>query len=146
MVFLEWILKYWLQVLFGLICAGVALFYKRIKAWRATAKEVEAEKLKNSIVKDLAVKMEECSRRSDENDKALRDELKEVRAGVLAMQGDLFRNKCRALLKDDHVITLEQYENISEDHAAYNGLGGNSIGDELFNLVKVKFENQQTHE
>ena len=139
---LEWFLKYWLQVLFGLICAGVALFYKRIKAWRQAAKDVEAEKLKNSIVKDLAIKMEECSRRSDENDKALREELKEVRAGVLAVQGDLFRNKCRELLKDGTIITVEQFENISEDHTAYNGLGGNSTGDELYRLVKVKFESQ----
>ena len=142
MVFWEWILKYWLQVLFGLICAGVALSYKRIKAWRATAKEVEAEKLKNSIVKDLAVKLEECSKRSDENDKALREELKEVRAGVLAMQGDLFRTKCKELLKDEHFISLEEYENISNDHDAYNGLGGNHVGDELFKLVKIKFESQ----
>lgn len=140
---LEWFLKYWLQVLFGLVCAGVALFYKRIKAWRQTAKEVEAEKLKNSIVKDLAEKFEECSRRSDENDKAIRDELKEVRAGILAVQGDIFRNKCKHLLSEDVVISLEQFENISQDHAAYNGLGGNHIGDELFKLVKIKFENQQ---
>lgn len=142
MVFLEWILKYWLQVLFGLICAGVALFYKRIKAWRAEYKRKEAEELKNSIVKDLAAKFEECSKRSDANDKEIKEELGQIRGGLLSVQGSLFRAKCKDYLAEDHFITLEEYELLTKNHDVYNSLGGNHVGDSLFAMVQQKFENQ----
>lgn len=146
MVFLEWILKYWLQVLFGLICAGVALFWKRIKAWRATYKAKETEELKNSIVKDLVAKFEECSTRSDANDKAIQEQLDLVKAGLLSVQGAAFKQRCRELLKEDHFITLEEFELLTKDHQAYNGLGGNHIGDSMFTAVGHKFETQKKEE
>lgn len=144
MVFLEWILKYWLQVLFGLICAGVGIFWKRIKAWRQAYKQKEAEALKDSIVKDLAAKFEECSKRSDANDKMIQAELGQIKDGLLSVQGAAFKARCRELLKDDHVITIEEMELLTKDHQVYNGLGGNHVGDGLFNAVSAKFESQKT--
>jgi len=44
------------------------------------------------------------------------------------------------LLKDDHIITLQEYENISNEHRIYNSLKGNHEGDALYSLVKVKYE------
>lgn len=61
-------------------------------------------------------------------------------AGVLSMQGKEFRNNCRKLLAEDHVITLDEWEELDKDHMAYNGLGGNHKGDHLFSLVKKKVE------
>ena len=61
-------------------------------------------------------------------------------AGVLSMQGKEFINNCRKLLAEDHIITLDEWEELDIDHTAYNGLGGNHKGDHLFSLIKKKVE------
>ena len=141
MVFLDWLLKYWLQVLFGLICAGVALFYKRIKAWRAAYKKKAAKELKDSIIKEVKDALNDMAARSDANDKAMREEMDVIKAGLLSVQGDAFKAKCRDALREDNTITIEQFEALEKEHTVYNGLGGNHTGDELFKLVKHKIEN-----
>lgn len=60
--------------------------------------------------------------------------------GLLSIQGDKFKKQCRFLLRHDHIITLEEYEQCIADHDAYNGLGGNHSGDLLFDSVVEKFE------
>ena len=71
---------------------------------------------------------------------ALEKNITALTAGVLSMQGKEFRNNCRKLLAEDHVITLDEWEELDKDHMAYNGLGGNHKGDHLFSLVKKKVE------
>ncbi len=71
---------------------------------------------------------------------ALEKNITALTAGVLSMQGKEFRNNCRKLLAEDHVITLDEWEELDKDHTAYNGLGGNHKGDHLFSLVKKKVE------
>lgn len=71
---------------------------------------------------------------------ALEKNITALTAGVLSMQGKEFRNNCRKLLAEDHVITLDEWEELDKDHTAYNGLGGNHKGDHLFSLVKKKIE------
>lgn len=71
---------------------------------------------------------------------ALKKNITALTAGVLSMQGKEFRNNCRKLLAEDHVITLDEWEELDKDHTAYNGLGGNHKGDHLFSLVKKKVE------
>lgn len=71
---------------------------------------------------------------------ALEKNIAALTAGVLSMQGKEFRNNCRKLLAEDHVIALDEWEELDKDHTAYNGLGGNHKGDHLFSLVKKKVE------
>lgn len=71
---------------------------------------------------------------------ALKKNITALTAGVLSMQGKEFRNNCRKLLAEDHIITLDEWEELDIDHTAYNGLGGNHKGDHLFSLVKKKVE------
>lgn len=71
---------------------------------------------------------------------ALEKYIAALTAGVLSIQGKEFRNNCRKLLAEDHVITLDEWEELDKDHMAYNGLGGNHKGDHLFSLVKKKVE------
>lgn len=71
---------------------------------------------------------------------ALEKNITALTAGVLSIQGKEFRNNCRKLLAEDHVITLDEWEELDKDHMAYNGLGGNHKGDHLFSLVKKKVE------
>lgn len=77
-------------------------------------------------------------KRSQEDDVHIREEINIIKAGLLSLQGKQFRRKCRKLLKPEHTITLEEYEQLIEDHNVYNALDGNHKGDELFALVKDK--------
>ena len=70
----------------------------------------------------------------------LAGEIKTLKAGLLSIQGRAFKNNCKRLLDPDHEISLEEYEEITKDHDAYNSLGGNHNGDELFILVRKKVE------
>lgn len=71
---------------------------------------------------------------------AMKKNIAALTAGVLSMQGKEFINNCRKLLAEDHIITLDEWEELDIDHTAYNGLGGNHKGDHLFSLVKKKVE------
>ena len=82
---LEFILKYWIQVLFGLIVAGIGIFWKRIKAWRNAYKQKEADALKDSIIAEVKEALEEFTARSDANDKIIRQEIDGIRAGLLTI-------------------------------------------------------------
>ena len=89
---------------------------------------------------------------SKEDDKILQDQisvltqdLSQLKAGMLSIQGKEFRANCRKLLAEDHEITLDEWEEIDADHEAYNGLGGNHRGDQLYSLVKKKAEHFLTN-
>ena len=71
---------------------------------------------------------------------AMKKNIAALTASVLSMQGKEFINNCRKLLAEDHIITLDEWEELDIDHTAYNGLGGNHKGDHLFSLVKKKVE------
>lgn len=139
---LEFITHYWLQVLFGVIISLVGIFHKKIKTWYDTHNDAQQDKFRESIIKDIKPMFQELADRSDENDKVMKKQMEELRAGVLSVQGDAFKAKCRDLIHSESPITLEQFEQVERDHSAYNGLGGNHDGDALFDLVKKKFEHQ----
>ena len=82
---LEFILKYWIQVLLGLIVAGIGVFHKRIKAWSEAYKKKEADALKDSIIKEVKEALDELTRRSDANDKAMKLEMDGIKAGLLTI-------------------------------------------------------------
>jgi hypothetical protein len=62
-----------------------------------------------------------------------------LKGGILSIQGRGFKDDCRKLLEDGHVITLNEFEALDAEHNIYKSLGGNSHGDALFDLVKVKY-------
>ena len=74
---------------------------------------------------------------------AVDESLNLIKQGLLAVQGHEFRNKCRKLLTQD-IIKSDEFEQLENDHAAYNGLGGNHKGDSLFDQVKTKYYAQLT--
>lgn len=59
--------------------------------------------------------------------------------GILSIQGRQFKEECRALLENDHEITLKEFEYITNEHRIYNALRGNHDGDDLYNLVETKY-------
>lgn len=85
----------------------------------------------------------ESEERSMEEDKKIHKEIDIIKDGMLSVEGRAFRNECRKLLEEDHVITFNEYEAILSEHVTYNNLGGNHEGDGLFSMVQTKYQNQQ---
>lgn len=86
--------------------------------------------------------VKESEERSMEEDHKIHKEIDIIKDGMLSVEGRAFRNECRRLLEEGHVITLNEYEAILAEHVTYNNLGGNHEGDGLFSMVQVKYQNQ----
>lgn len=133
---LEFVLKYWIEFLFGgVIGIGSYMIKRTLKSFRqerADEKEAFLEGIKDEIRAEFE--------RSNKKETELAEEIKVLKAGLLSIQGRTFKSNCRRLLDPDHDISLEEYEEITKDHDAYNSLGGNHNGDQLYQLVRKKVE------
>lgn len=139
---LEFILKYWIEFLFGLVIAGGGFIIKRtLKSYKQERADEKKEFLKE-IQKEIQAEFV----RSDKKETELQNEIKILKNGLLSIQGRTFKSNCKKLLEENHEISLEEYEEITKDHDAYNSLGGNHNGDQLYQLVRQKVENSWTKE
>lgn len=139
---LEFILKYWIEFLFGLVIAGGGFIIKRtLKSY----KQDRADE-KKDFLKEIQKEIQAEFVRSDKKETELQNEIKILKNGLLSIQGRTFKSNCKKLLEEDHEISLEEYEEITKDHDAYNSLGGNHNGDQLYQLVRQKVENSWTKE
>lgn len=141
---LDFIIKYWLQVLLGLVCTGLGFackyFWKLYKSEKYHQKTKEQKEFYDGL-KELIREGTEESRKADE---AIREEIKVIKDGVLSVQRRTFIAQCSELLKKDHEITLDEYKKIQEEHNIYHNLGGNHDGDHLYDLVEAKAKNDIT--
>lgn len=103
----EWIAKYWLEVLFGLVLAALAWGGKRLVKFYIQQLHDSLDEVKTEI-------MQYVKTHNDEQDQRM----EELRAGLLSMQRPLFKERCRKLLETEHKITVEEMERITKDHAA----------------------------
>ena len=143
MSLLDFIMKYWVEVAFGLLVTGAGWFIKRYFTLEAMRRQKEQDEFYNKIKGEID-KERECSK---QDDVALQTEistlstvLKSLKRGLLSVQGRQFKADCKKLLTEGHTITFEEFQQINEDHQAYHDLGGNHNGDTLFDLVKKKAE------
>lgn len=155
---LDFIIKYWLEVAFGLVCGAVAWLAKKY----ITMSKTEKENHETAIITTIQEKMDDqydktqeqmdvCYNRlnnkisefieeSREADKQTIKTIDNMRGDVLIIEGAYFRNECRKLLKEDHIITNAEFNIITVQHTAYNNLGGNHEGDALYEMVKAKHQ------
>lgn len=156
---LEFIVKYWLEVAFGLVCASIAWLarhYVKLLEEKKKSQQKEIidtmkqglEEHKNQMKSDMnqcsSSMMQMLKETTDElkkTDKEIHTEIDSLRGGMLSIQSRNFKNDCHKLLKADHVIDLKEYEALLADHIAYNKLGGNHEGDALFAMVEAKYKN-----
>lgn len=143
--------EYWIEFLFGLIVAGMGIFFKRYISLEQKVRGEAQKEFYAKLQDDISKEFKESTKKSEEDDKQLqeqidvvKDEMNCLKRGLLSMQGKEFRAECARVLAEDHILTLDEYEQLEEDHAAYNGLGGNHKGDSLFELVKEKAKNTLT--
>lgn len=92
------------------------------------------------VIREEEVASERADSQMEAQMKQIQTDLAILTEGMLSIQGKQFKDECRALLKEDHTITLQEYEGITNEHRIYNTLHGNHEGDSLFSLVKVKYE------
>ena len=149
----QFFVKYWLEWAFGLIASGVlvgAKFYVRAKQKDFLLKIEEVKnKAKAEVIAKLEGEIKAVSEESAAADKRISGDLEHlsldidnITAGLLSLQGKQFKEQCREYLQPEYVISVDEFEQLTEDHAAYNALGGNHKGDALFESVKTKFNAQ----
>lgn len=138
-------MKYWIEVVFGLLVAGGGWFIKRYFSLETMRRQKEQDEFYNKIKNEINREHEN----SLKDDEALHTEvnglsvvLNSLKKGLLSVQGRQFKADCKKLLAVDHIMTIEEYQQINEDHQAYHALGGNHNGDALFELVKKKAEKE----
>lgn len=141
---LEWLAQYWLTVVFGVLVTGGTFIVKRYLALNKKEQEANQRKHYEQLKQDITNESNASDEKLQGQINEVKDSLDVLTKGILSMQGKQFKEDCRKLLLPEHIITLEEYEQISKDHDAYNGLGGNHEGDRLFNLVQKKFEENIT--
>ena len=146
----EFILKYWVEWLCGLIATGIVLMAKHyVKLQKKdfeTKWQKQKEDAKLEVSKHLHEDLEKEIKRSSAADNAMKadieilsEQIENINTGVLSIQGKQFRDMCLTLLRQDHTITVQEYEQFEEDYAAYKALGGNHRGDALHARVVDKF-------
>lgn len=156
---LDIIVKYWLEFALGLIAAGLGIACKKIYALYMSEKNTKKTKERENLMDDMKAMMTSCQlevlnkvgereqelqeedRKIKENLESLTNSVVVLKDGILSLQGREFRQDCRDLLKEDHVITISEYETLVREHQVYNSLGGNHRGDALFHAAEQKYKN-----
>ena len=149
----DFIIKYWVEFICGLVAAGIGIFAKHYVKLQKKALEdawrKKEEAAKDEVIKKLEAELESEISKSEEADEEMKEQIEglsylidNLTQGVLSIQGKQFRDICLYLLDPDHIITIQEYEQFEEDYAAYKALGGNHRGDALHDRVVEKFTNQ----
>ena len=155
----DFIVKYWLEVVFSLVCAAVAYvarhYVKLIKQEKKKHEEEIIATLNTKLDEHKATISNDLERYSQnllgivqeknnellEADRLIHEEMDQIKGGMLSIQGREFKNTCHEMLKQTHIIDVKEYEQLLADHIVYNNLGGNHEGDALFAMVEAKYRN-----
>lgn len=155
----EFILKYWVEVVFGLIVSGLSFACRRYwKLWRAEQQYQKTEEQKafyNDILEKIDERFEKMNERFEEMNNRITaldnkveknvqtsDAQQEIlKEGLLSIQGNNFKRQCKALLEPTHKITETEWLQHQIDFEAYERLGGNDDGHDLHNAVAHKYYN-----
>lgn len=160
----EFILKYWVEVLFGIVVTGGGFLlkhhFKLFKESLDHKMEERDDKLLEKMTKVLTASNKTIQDsidklRSDTKDdidgvyaelvdlkddiKDIRKDVESIRRGVLDVQGPQFKAKCKEVLQDSHQITVDEWLALKKEYEIYTGMGGNSDGSELYKLVHKKY-------
>lgn len=162
----EFILKYWVEVVFGLIVSGLSFACRRYwKLWRAEQQYQKTEEQKafyDGVLEKIDERFEKMNERFEETnnritalDDKVEQKINEVRKdvqssdaqqkilkeGLLSVQGNNFKRQCKALLEPTHKISETEWLQHQIDFEAYKRLGGNDDGHDLHNSVAHKYYN-----
>lgn len=122
----EWIIKYWLECLFGLIVAILGACYKRLSG---KFKKEKAERI-------------EKARQNEEEIKALKNGMRSIlRRQIIA--------DCEKAQENGYCDTTSK-DTITDMHQSYSALGGNGIVkimvDQVMKLPTLRVEKGETND
>lgn len=155
----EFILKYWVEVVFGLIVSGLSFACRRYwKLWRTEQQYQKTEEQKafyDGILEKIDERFEKIDERFEEMNNRITaldnkveknvqtsDAQQEIlKEGLLSVQGNNFKRQCKALLDPTHKISETEWLQHQIDFEAYERLGGNDDGHDLHNAVAHKYYN-----
>ena len=107
---LEIIVKYWVEFLLGLISAGLGIACKKIYKLYQAEKTHQKTKEQREFYAGLENLIKSSIDESKAGDLALQNQINIVKDGVLSIQKKNFKEDCRDLLKENHEITLSEFE------------------------------------
>lgn len=111
---------------------------------RRKFKDEIKQEVKESIKEEFQEEFEKNAARDQQIATTLTNidnSIKVITQGLLSVQRRTFKEDCERLLDPNHIITLDEYQQITNDHDIYNALGGNHNGDQLFALIEEKVKN-----
>lgn len=133
---LDFIIKYWIEVLFSIITAGGLAFFKHYAS--LIKKELKSQKEEQQKAIETKIEVGNQEIKGIIND--MGNKVNTLTGAMLEIQGKDFKNTCRELLSKD-IITDDEYNLCEQEHKIYNALGGNHEGDALFEAVFKKYYN-----
>lgn len=103
------------------------------------------DEIKQEVKDSIKEEFEEEFRKNETRDQEIATTLTNINTGMtvitkglLSVQRRTFKEDCERLLDPNHIITLDEFQQITNDHDIYNALGGNHNGDQLFALIEEK--------
>lgn len=143
---LQFLSVYGGSILASIVSAIILSLMKKYMSNQKKQQQAHDKELMRQMHEDIKSAVVEERHRAVEKNMEVRAQLEindakleNLTKGILSMQGKQFRADCRELLKPDHILTQDEFLEISNDHEAYNALGGNHTGDMLFDAVRKKF-------
>ena len=133
--FIEFLAKYWLTIVFGLIAAWLGKELNHYKQLLKKEKEDQKQKEIDNLIADIKKYVDETFQETEASHKKLYK-------AVLDVQQKQFLHDCYEFLNLNREISLEEYKNLYTDYNIYTSLGGNGIGTMLFEKVEEKYSNQ----
>lgn len=131
----DFIIKYWVTTIFGLIAAGFGIlakhYHKLLKKEKEDIKQEEYNNIKQEIKQYVDTTFQDTQLSHNKLYKA-----------VLDVQAKQFQRDCYAYLKMSRDITLEEFDSLYRNYEIYKSLGGNGIGTMLFEKVEEKYSTQ----
>lgn len=148
----EIIIKYWLELLLGLIATGLGIACKKIYNLYKSEKQHQRSEDAKEFYSKLEGLIKAGRQESRQENIALQDELNNridslekkldvLQNGVLSVQRKNFGQDCHTLLQENHEITIKEFEDLQAEYDTYKSLGGNHNGDVLYDMVVKKAAN-----
>lgn len=144
----DFIFKYWVEVFFGLVVSGLGFACRRYcKLWKAEQNHQKTEEQKafyDGILDKIDERCDSLQKGIDSLTERM-DKAEEKNSilteGLLSVQGANFKRQCKKLLEENHQITEAEWLQLEKDYEAYEKLGGNGAGHEMFDAIAHKYYN-----
>lgn len=149
----EFIIKYWLEVVFTIIISILSFFVKHYYTLYKETQETKKNEFWSQVKTELKDENKELLAQKEailnSEDAKLQKAIKEVKdsnenllKAVLDVQKKQFKTDCKRLLEDNNNISFEEFEDLQDEYFIYKSLGGNGPGHNLFELIKDKYSFQ----